>query len=508
MQNYHMRQMNSNINNINPNSNISEKNSNNNINNNNVKTSELSDEEFLQYYKEKYPEEYQKLIKEANNEYYEENQINSINESPYENSNDNIDEKISDMERILNNEEINESSPLELFLCLTKLYNDFYAFFKRQGIHNLEKAIQFKNYAIKNKELSHKLHLNNFNKEKDFLELNFRNIRDDIFKLDKYQQITYLLSKQVKFDGGDVVLDTQMILKSFINGTSTPNFCKMNKFQTQNLKPSSLYSANLQKFKITKLFGNKIDGFISLKNLYLDGNKIQEIKGLNFPNLEELNLSDNYIRKIENLEFCPKLKILNLSYNNIYKLENIEKNIFLENINISNQYIPNFIKFIIKSNSIPMQNHLKILNLENINLWSLPPLQNFQFLQEFNIKNNQISEFMQILSVVKNSPYIRKINCLGNPFITTNKSNYRNFIIIAGKYLEEVDEKEVKENEKIYINQLYNRKYGQKKAKTKEKNQIDIGRENLIITKVSKPVNPKYNNNLHPKSPYDYYNYQ
>ena len=500
MQNYHMRQMNSNINNINQNSNFSEINPNIN---NNVKTSELSDEEFLQYYKEKYPEEYQKLIKEANNEYYEENQINSINESPYENSNDNIDEKISDMERILNNEEINESSPLELFLCLTKLYNDFYPFFKRQGIHNLEKAIQFKNYAIKNKELSHKIHLNNFNKEKDFLELNFRNIRDDIFKLDKYQQITYLLSKQVKFDGGDVVLDTQMILKSFINGTSTPNFCKMNKFQTQNLKPSSLYSANLQKFKITKLFGNKIDGFINLKNLYLDGNKIQEIKGLNFPNLEELNLSDNYIRKIENLEFCPKLKILNLSYNNIHILENTQKNIYLENINLSNQYIPNFIVFIIKPNSL--QNSIKIINLENVNLFniSLPFL---PFLQEINVKNNQINEMMEVLSIVKNSPYLRKINCLGNPFIVDNKANYRNFIIIAGKNLEEIDEKEVKENEKIYVNQLYNRKFGKHKIKSKGKNEIDIGKENLIVTKVSSKPNPKFNNS--PSIPYDFYNYK
>ena len=47
-------------------------------NNNNPQiqsTKELSDEEFLIYYKEKYPEEYAKLVQEAYNE-------NSIQESP------------------------------------------------------------------------------------------------------------------------------------------------------------------------------------------------------------------------------------------------------------------------------------------------------------------------------------------------------------------------------------------------------------------------------------------
>ena len=277
----------------------------------------------------------------------------------------------------------------------------------------------------------------------------------------------------------------------------------MNKFQTQNLKPSSLYSANLQKFKITRLPKEKIDGFINLKNLYLDGNKIQEIKGLYFPNLEELNLSDNYIRKIENLEGLPKLKILNLSYNNIHILENTQKNIYLENINLSNQYIPNFIVFIIKPNSL--QNSIKIINLENVNLFniSLPFL---PFLQEINVKNNQINEMMEVLSIVKNSPYLRKINCLGNPFIVDNKANYRNFIIIAGKNLEEIDEKEVKENEKIYVNHLYNRKFGKHKIKSKGKNEIDIGKENLIVTKVSSKPNPKFNNS--PNIPYDFYNYK
>ena len=110
---------------------------------------ELSDEEFLIYYKNKYPEEYAKLINEAYNE-------NSIKESPYENINNNNinnnninneENEEDDIERILRNKEITNSSPLELFLCLTKTYNDFFPFFKRQGVLNLEQAISFKNYT-------------------------------------------------------------------------------------------------------------------------------------------------------------------------------------------------------------------------------------------------------------------------------------------------------------------------------------------------------------------------
>ena len=103
MQNYHMLHQNANENNINMNNPPQMK-----------STKELSDEEFLIYYKEKYPEEYAKLLQEAYNE-------NKIQESPNENNyknNDIInnpeiaDEKIYDIETILKNSEITNSSPL------------------------------------------------------------------------------------------------------------------------------------------------------------------------------------------------------------------------------------------------------------------------------------------------------------------------------------------------------------------------------------------------------------
>ena len=107
----------------------------------------LSDEEFLARYKQKYPEEYEKLMKEAYLQEMNErkmnniNNINAIHESPYENNegssinlnnNEDMDEKGADVERILNNQNLTNIGPLELILCYTKLYNDFFPFFKRQ----------------------------------------------------------------------------------------------------------------------------------------------------------------------------------------------------------------------------------------------------------------------------------------------------------------------------------------------------------------------------------------
>ena len=517
MQNYHQRQLNNNQVNNNYHNYHQQQQNQPSIPKESNYEQPLSDEEFLIRYKQKYPEEYEKLMKEAYLQEMNERKmnnisnINSIHESPYENNegsainlnnHEDLDEKGADVERILNNPNLTNIGPLELVLCYTKLYNDFFPFFKRQNVLSLEEAILFKNYQIKNRELSSKVSLKNFNKEVEFLEHNFRNIRDDLPKNDKYQQIVYLMQKNVKFDG-ELTLDSDLILKSFINGTSTPNFCKMNKFQTQNLKPSSLYSANLQKFRITKLPSTPIEGYTNLKNLYLDSNRIQKIQGLHFPNLEELSLSDNYIRKIENLGGCPRLKTLNLSYNNIHILENIQHNIYLENINVSNQFIPKFMVFIIRPNCSVPNNRVSTINIENSNLLSCSAMIQFPFLQEINLKNNQIDEMMEILNVVKNCPYLSKINCLNNPFIAANKSTYRNFIIIAGRNLIEVDEKEVKENEKIYVNQLYNRKFGKKRTKSREKVEVDIGKQNLVVTKVSRPP-PK---NPYP-SPYDYYKYQ
>ena len=470
----------------------------------------LSDEEFLIRYQQKYPEEYEQMMKEAYLNYMNQNQqmhnenINIIRESPLEESNNNNinsnEDENNDIERILNNPNINISSPLELFLCNIKLHNDLFPFFKRQNVLTLEEVISFKNYQIKNKNLSSKVSLKNFEKEVEFLQHNIRTIRDELPKNDKYQQIVYLLQKNVSFHS-EVTLDGEMILKSFINGTSTPNFCKMNKFQTQNLKPSSLYSANVQKFRITKITNNPpIEGFTSLKHLYLDSNNLQKIQGLKFPHLEELSLSDNYIRKIENLGGCPNLKKINLSFNMIHTLENIEYNQNLESIDVSNQYIPKFIVFYIKPNCTLPNNVVSSINIENSNLINPSAMVQFKYLQEVNLKSNSIDEMMDVLSIVKNCPYLRKINCLNNPFIAANKSTYRNFIVIAGKNLIEVDEKEVKDNEKVYVNQLYSRKFGKKRTKSREKIECDIGKQNLVVSKISRP-NPKMPN------PNNYYNY-
>ncbi|KAK7940312.1 hypothetical protein WMY93_003638 [Mugilogobius chulae] len=70
--------------------------------------------------------------------------------------------------------------------------------------------------------------------------------------------------------------------------------------------------------------------FTSLTTLHLNNNYIQKIEGLSrLTNLKSLNLSFNNIMKIEGLESLTKLEELNLCNNRISVLENID---FLENL--------------------------------------------------------------------------------------------------------------------------------------------------------------------------------
>ena len=106
---------------------------------------------------------------------------------------------------------------------------------------------------------------------------------------------------------------------------------------------------------------------------------------------------------------------------------------------------------------------------------------------------------MDILTVCKSCPYLESINVLKNPFIQENKTTYRNFIIIACKNLNEIDEKEITNNEKVYVNNLFMRKYGNKEKKQPKPKKENLA-SGLTIQHVTRQV-PSMPN------PYDYYKY-
>ena len=370
------------------------------------------------------------------------------------------------------------SVSLELFLCNLKLYRDFFSFFKKYNVTTLEQAIDFKFYPkpINDKE----------EKRQKLLINNLRNIRDELPKNDLNAQIMYLLNKPSTFENA-INLNDELVLKSFTNSSKLPNYCLPNKFQSQNLKPSSLYSSAIQNKKIGRILLTQ--HFKNLKHLFLDQNYIQKIENLNLPSLEQLNLSNNFIRKIEGLENLPNLIRVNFSYNLIQIFEGFYYNIFLEEIDLSNQYIP-----------YP-HNKVSSINLENNNIMQIGDIIQYPYLRNLNIEGNCVYDMMSFLSVCKMCPYLEKINVAKNPFTNDNKNTYRNFIVIACKNLNELDGKDIKQNEKIYINNLFSRKYGNKEKKPKVKKEKPL-EANLQIQHVQS--NSKRNSL---PNPYNYYKY-
>ena len=377
---------------------------------------------------------------------------------------------------------------LELFLCNLKLYRETYSFFKLRNVRTLEELINFRNYPQKQNQIDKKRY--------SLIQTNLRAIRDELPKGDLNAQILYLINKPIVFENS-INLKGDLIIKDFKSSTNVPNFCLPTKFQSQNLKHNSLYSSNLTAKRIGKI--SIEDDFTNLKQLYLDDNRIQKIENLNLPNLEILSLANNYVRKIENLENLPNLQNLNLSNNLIQIFEGVGYNQRLQEIDLSNQYIPKFINFVIRPQCVAPNNMIQNINLENSNILDPKGLIQFPYLRILNLKENVIYEMMDILTVCKSCPYLESINVLKNPFIQENKTTYRNFIIIACKNLNEIDEKEITNNEKVYVNNLFMRKYGNKEKKQPKPKKENLS-SGLTIQHVTRQV-PSMPN------PYDYYKY-
>lgn len=385
--------------------------------------------------------------------------------------------------------EIPPSVPLELFLINLKLYRDFFSFYKSKGIYTLEEALSFRDFPTKKTAVEEK--------KIKFLLDNIRAIRETLPK-NQNEQIIYLINKEIIFEE-EKTITTETLLNSYKTSTTKPNFCRPNKFQSQNLKPSTLFSANVENKKITNI--SIKDSFSNLKHLYLNDNFIQKIGFFNCPNLELLDLTNNFIKKMENLEQFPKLNKLSLSNNLIYILENLQNNPDLEIIDLGNQYIPNFVNFAVHPQCASPNNLLSSINLEGCNLISCSELGQFPLLRDINLKNNGILDLMNVLTLTKRCPYIEKINVLNNPFTQKNKTTYKNFIIISCKNLNEINEKEVKENEKIYVNNLFARKYNHNPNPKKPTNKNNVS-NGLTITHVTR--NNTNNSNINYANLYNY----
>ena len=191
-----------------------------------------------------------------------------------------------------------------------------------------------------------------------------------------------------------------------------------------------------------------LDNFTNLQVLYLENNSINKIEGLDkLINLTCLYLQNNYIKEIENLENNTKLSILNLSNNKIQSIPNISYLDKLENLYIS------------KNSLSTIQNLEGLLNLKSLSL--------------LDIQNNPFSVSPDELIIFLNKLEKLKVLYLKGD-ITRLIPNYRRTLIVKIKNLTYLDDKPIKNEDKVGAEAYFKGGYqAEKEARIKYREEND-----------------------------------
>ena len=126
-------------------------------------------------------------------------------------------------------------------------------------------------------------------------------------------------------------VDYDIIITNVLN-LSNKNLTKIPKEIKYLINLTDLNFSNNQISEIENL-----ETLTNLRYLNLDNNQINKIKNLKtLTKLKHLSLNNNQISKIKNLEMLTKLALLFLNNNQITKIENITNLMYLD---LSNNYI-------------------------------------------------------------------------------------------------------------------------------------------------------------------------
>ena len=167
-----------------------------------------------------------------------------------------------------------------------------------------------------------------------------------------------------------------------------------------------------------------LEKFVNLQVLYLENNlieKIENLEGLQY--LTCLYLQNNYLTKIEGLEHNKNLVILNLSGNKIKKIENVSNLQKLENFYIEKNYLSSF------------EDLEELLELKSLTL--------------LDIQSNRIeSNSNEIINLLSQLNKLKVLYFKGNDVIR-EINNYRRTLIIKLRYLTYLDDRPVREEDRI-----------------------------------------------------------
>lgn len=384
-------------------------------------------------------------------------------------------------------EEIRLLEELELFLCNLGLRDDLYDKFLSKGIYSIDKLKKLEIIKIDKSVIT--------DDKQQLINLNILLVDEKIkFYYDnKFEYIDFIkkfrksILENMTYELHGINATKETFMNSF-KLKKKPNNYLPKDFKINNFTADKLYASFLQDRKIG--FVEQTKCFVNLRHLYLNNNKLQKIENMNFPNLKILELSNNFIKKIENLDMCSKLETLNLEKNLICRLENLKENILLECLNIRKQVLTQFQRFEIVCDSLYSSNIVSSLQLDYCNIYNPSDLIFFKKLKILRLNNNKIFESAHLINALNNLTELETLSISNNPFIDENKS-VRDIIVLNCPNLQDLDGKTVSNNEKLYINSLYYRKFRNKveinkkieNSKNQSNSQLNINVNKINISK-------------------------
>ncbi|KAK3595288.1 hypothetical protein CHS0354_010898 [Potamilus streckersoni] len=173
--------------------------------------------------------------------------------------------------------------------------------------------------------------------------------------------------------------------------------------------PSRIVRLDLSLNELTALENENLIPFKKLRDLNASLNRINKFSGIEvLKHLCSLNVSHNFIKKIDNLVPLPSLVELNLSMNELIDISYMPSLINLEILNINN----NKIRSLDGVQSLP---RLRELQAQRNELEDVVPLTSCFHLQILNVADNHITTLHNTVDILGQLKRLEVLNLHGNP---------------------------------------------------------------------------------------------
>lgn len=263
--------------------------------------------------------------------------------------------------------------------------------------------------------------------------------------------------KELQVPNQEVPISVSMLIKA------SPAQSK-NKSETSNEFLKKLNMVGLEGKSITTISNMHLCP--KLQVVYLSNNQIAEISGLDsLKNLRVLCLEGNLISKMEGLDRLLRLEKLYLDRNQISCLEGIQNCHNLQELSCSAQSIPGSLE--LEENSIVgISPRIAKLNLSKNQIEDIGVLWYLDLLLELDLSENQVAMSESLVKALSCMKSLQKLSLWGNP--VARRTKYRDEVILSCMSLQELDNKNIPQNQKEYLCRLQSKKFSSSKRNSKK----------------------------------------